>query len=113
MIEDMHSTTYGKVLISGDFNVGIERKHMKASSDNYNFTSLMKQPTCYKSLVNYNSYLSIIGFAKTSQMKPLEVFVNNNGELQSFYDVNLKVLNQHAPQKINYVQGNQMPFMKK
>ena len=45
---DLHSTTYEKILILGDFNVGIEEQHMKAFCDNYNLTSLVKQPTCYK-----------------------------------------------------------------
>ena len=45
---DLHSTTYEKILILGDFNVGKEEQHMKAFCDNYNLTSLIKQPTCYK-----------------------------------------------------------------
>ena len=45
---DLHSTTYEKSLILGDFNVGIEEQHMKASCDNYNLTTLIKQTTCYK-----------------------------------------------------------------
>ena len=42
---DLHSTTYEKILIWGDFNVGIEEQYMKAFCDNYNLTSLIKQPT--------------------------------------------------------------------
>ena len=45
---DLHSTAYEKILILGDFNVGTEEQHMKASCDNYNLTSLIKQSTCYK-----------------------------------------------------------------
>ena len=45
---DLHSTTYEKVLILGDFNVGIEEQHIKTFCNNYNLTSLMKQSTCYK-----------------------------------------------------------------
>ena len=45
---DLHSATYEKVLILGDFNVGIEEQHMKAFCDNYNLTSIIKQGTCYK-----------------------------------------------------------------
>ena len=45
---DLHSTTYEKILILGDFNVGIEEQYMKAFCDNYNLRSLIKQPTCYK-----------------------------------------------------------------
>ena len=42
------SSKYEKILILGDFNAGIEEKHMKCFCDNYNLKSLMKQPTCYK-----------------------------------------------------------------
>ena len=37
---DLHSTTYGKVLILGDFNVGIEEQHVKAFCDNCNLKTL-------------------------------------------------------------------------
>ena len=36
---DLHSTTYEKILILGDFNVGIEEQHLKAFWDNYNLTN--------------------------------------------------------------------------
>ena len=49
---DLHSTTYEKVLILGDFNVGIEEQRMKAFCDKYSLISLIKQPTCYKNLSN-------------------------------------------------------------
>ena len=45
---DLDSTIYKKNVILGDFNVGIEEQHMKAFCDNYNLTSLLKQPTYYK-----------------------------------------------------------------
>ena len=38
---------YEKALILGDFNAGIEEKHMKCFCDNYNLKSLVKQPTYY------------------------------------------------------------------
>ena len=44
----LYSTTYEKVLILGDFNVGIGEQHMKAFCDNYNLTSFIKQSACYK-----------------------------------------------------------------
>ena len=44
---DLHSTTYENILILGNFNVGIEDQHMRSFCDNYNLTSLIKQPTCY------------------------------------------------------------------
>ena len=45
---DLDSTTYKKNVILGDFNVGIKEQHMKAFCDNYNLTSLLKQPTYCK-----------------------------------------------------------------
>ena len=49
---DLYSSRYEKVLLLGDFNAGIEEKHMKCFCDNYNLKSLTKQPTCYKNLDN-------------------------------------------------------------
>ena len=136
---DLHSTTYEKILILGDFNVGIEEQHMKAFCDNYNLTNPIKQilsnttrsfqSTCvietglsdfhlmtltvmkksckkfHPRLINYRSYknFSNEAFRKCLLEKlSKEVFVNND-----------EGLNQHAAQKINYVRGNQMPFMTK
>ena len=136
---DLHSATYEKILILGDFNVGIEEQHMKAFCDNYNLTNPMKQilsnttrsfqSTCvietelsdfhlmtltvmkksfkkfHPRLINYRSYknFSNEAFRKCLLEKlSKEVFVNND-----------EGLNQHAAQKINYVRGNQMPFMTK
>ena len=162
---DLHSTTYEKILILGDFNVGIEEQHMKTFCDNYNLTSLIKQPTCYKNpnnptcidlilsntprsfqstcvietglpdfhlmtltvmkksfrkfhprLINYRSYKNFSNKAfRECLLEKLskEIFENNDEGLQRFCDINLQVLNQHAPQKIKYVRGNQMPFMTK
>ena len=46
---NLHSTTYEKILILGDFNVGTDERHIEAFCDNYNLTSLIKQqPICYK-----------------------------------------------------------------
>ena len=56
---DLYSTTYEKVLILGNFNVGIEEQHMKAFCDNYNLTSLIKQPTSYKNPSN-PTYIDLI-----------------------------------------------------
>ena len=45
---DLYSSTYEKVIISGDFNTDIEEKHMNCFCENYNLKSLIKQPACYK-----------------------------------------------------------------
>ena len=67
-------------------------------------------------LINYRSYKNFSNeFFRECLLEKLskEVFVNNDEELQRFCDINLQVLNQHAPQKSKYVPGNQMPFMTK
>ena len=42
-----------------------------------------------------------------------EEFINNDDGLQRFCNINLEVLNQHAPQNKKYVRDNQMLFMRK
>ena len=67
-------------------------------------------------VINYRSYKNFWNEAfRECLIEKLskEVYVNNDEGLQRFCDINLKVLNHHAPQKIKYVRGNQMPFMKK
>ena len=45
---DLHSSKYDKILILGDFNVGIDEANMQSFCESYNLKSLIKQPTCYK-----------------------------------------------------------------
>ena len=54
-------------------------------------------------LKNHSSYKN---FSK-------EILVSNDDGLQRFCDIKLQLLNQHVPQKIKYVWGNQMPFLEK
>ena len=42
---DLHSSTYNKIILLGDFNTEIDDQHMQSFCDNY---SLKRQPTCYK-----------------------------------------------------------------
>ena len=42
------SSNYDKLLLLGDFNVGVDENHMKSFCENYDLKSLIKQPTCYK-----------------------------------------------------------------
>ena len=49
---DFHSSTYNNIIILGDFNVGVEEPHMKTFGENYNLQNLIKQPTCYKTLLD-------------------------------------------------------------
>ena len=65
-------------------------------------------------LINYRSYKNFLNkrFRENLlQNISKEAFVNNDEGLQRFCNINLKVLNQHAPQKIKHVRGNQMSFM--
>ena len=45
---ELQSSKYKKMLILGDFNVGIDESHIKSFRETYNFTNLIKQPKCYK-----------------------------------------------------------------
>ena len=45
---DVYSSTYEEIVILGDFNVEKENNYMKIFCKNYNFKTLIKQPTCYK-----------------------------------------------------------------
>ena len=45
---DVFSSNYNKLLLLGDFNVGVDENHMKYFCENYDLKSLIKQPTCYK-----------------------------------------------------------------
>ena len=65
-------------------------------------------------LINYRSYKNFLNKRfRESLLQNIskEAFVNNDEGLQRFCNINLKVLNQHAPQKIKHVRGNQMSFM--
>ena len=45
---DLHSSKFEKNLILGDFNVETEEANMKSFCENYNWKSLIKQPTSYE-----------------------------------------------------------------
>ena len=45
---DFRSSSYNNIIILGDFNVGVEKPHMKPFCENYSLQNLIKQPTCYK-----------------------------------------------------------------
>ena len=54
-------------------------------------------------------YISIIESLLHALSK--EVFVNNNDGLQRFCDININILNRHAPRKRKHGRGTQMPFI--
>ena len=49
---DLHSSTYDKFIILGDFIVEIRDLQSKSFCDNYSLKSLVKQPKCYKRPTN-------------------------------------------------------------
>ena len=57
---DLHSSKYKKMLILGDFNVGIDESHMKSFFKTYNLLNLIKQPTCYKNPDNNPTCIDLI-----------------------------------------------------
>ena len=57
---DLHSSKYKKMLILGDFDVGIDESHMKSFFETYNLANLTKQPTCYKNPDNNPKCIDLI-----------------------------------------------------
>ena len=48
---DFHSSSYNNIIILGDFNVGVEEPHMKMFCESYSLQNLIKEPKCYKTLL--------------------------------------------------------------
>ena len=44
----LYSSTYENYIIIGDFNIEADSKEMSSFCDTFDFTSLIKEPTCYK-----------------------------------------------------------------
>ena len=45
---DLHSATYNKIILLGDFNIEIDEQYMQSFCDNFSLKRLIRQPTCYK-----------------------------------------------------------------
>ena len=43
---DLHSSTYDKIMLLGDFNTEIDEQHMQSFLNNYSLKSLIRQSTC-------------------------------------------------------------------
>ena len=66
--------------------------------------------------INYRSYKHFSNQAYRESLlheHSKKVFVNNDGGLQRFCDININILNRHAPRKRKLARGNQMPFITK
>ena len=57
----LHSSKTIKVLILGDFNIGVKKQYMQSFCETYDLKSLQKQLTCYK---NPNSPMCIDLFCR-------------------------------------------------
>ena len=66
--------------------------------------------------INHRSYNHLSNEAyRESLLHELskEVFVNNDGSLQRFCDININILNRHVPCMRKLARGNQIPFITK
>ena len=48
----LYSSSYENYIIMGDFNVGPENTYIRSFCDNFYFTNLIKEPTCFKNPEN-------------------------------------------------------------
>ena len=99
---DLHSSKYKKMLILGDFNIGIDEPHMKSFCETYNLTNLIKQLTCYKNPDNSACIdLILTKYSRTFQ----STFVIET-ELSDFHLMTLtimrKTFKKQRPRIINY-----------
>ena len=49
LIIDYYLRTYENILALGDFNLSVDNSHLEAFRKAYDFSSLIKEPTCYQS----------------------------------------------------------------
>ena len=56
---NLYSSTYNKIVILGDFNLGTEDNHIKIFCGSYNLKGLIKQPTSYKNPDNL-TYIDLV-----------------------------------------------------
>ena len=49
---DHYMTTYDNLLLIGDFNSQVAEKGMTFFCETYDLKNVIKEPTCYKSLIN-------------------------------------------------------------
>ena len=55
---DYYLRTYENILAIGDFNLSVVNRYLEAFMQAYDFSSLIKKPTCYQS--NTPSYIDLI-----------------------------------------------------
>ena len=57
---NLYSSTYNKIVILGDLNLGTEDNHIKIFCGSYNLKGLIKQPTSYKNPDNLTYIDSVL-----------------------------------------------------
>ena len=106
---DLHSSKYKKMLILGDFIVGIDEPHMKSFRETYNLTNLIKQPTCYKN-PNNPTYIDLI---LTNDPRTFQSTCVIETVLSDFHLMTLtimrKTFNTQRPRIINYKSFKHFP----
>ena len=71
-IMDYYLQAYEKMLAIGDFNLSVDNSHLEAFMQAYDFSSLIKKPTCYQS--NTSSCIDLILTNRKSLFKLSNTF---------------------------------------
>ena len=99
---DLHSSTYDKIILLGDFNTEIDEQHMQSFCDNYSLKSLIRQPTCYKNF-GKPTYIDLI---LTNMPRSFQSTCVIETGLSDFYLITLTVMRKNfkqiKPRFINY-----------
>ena len=96
---DLHSSTYDKITLLGDFNIEIDEQHMQSFCDNYFIKSLIRQPTCYKN------------FGKPT-CRDL-ILTNMPRSFRGRCVIETGLSDFHLKIKMKHERGNHMPFITK
>ena len=89
------SYSYENIVVMGDFNIDIHDKCLEDFKINNNLTMLVKDPTCYKSLINPTTIDHIWVTNKQCFMKTSVIETG----LSDFHQLTVTVLNKKQPKK--------------
>ena len=99
---ELHSLKYKKMLILGDFNVGIDEPHTKSFCETYNLTNLIKQPACCKNPDN----TTCIDLILTNIRRTFQIICTIETGISDFHLMTLtimrKTFKKQRPRIINY-----------
>ena len=88
---DTYSTKYENILILGDFNACVGEEPLDSFCKSYCFTSLIKQPTCFKNRENP----SCIDLILTNKLRSFQTKCVIETGLSDFHRMTLSVLKMH------------------